>query len=192
MSKSKGNYFTLRDLLKKGFDPLDIRYSILSAHYGSIYNFTFDGVKAAGKARQRLQDFIHIIFDDKIKGDVKGDADKLKKEVYNNLSNDLHTPKALAEIFTFINNNDARQFDEKTKEKLKIFFTDMNSIFEVWKLEPKAEEFIPEDVIRMAELRIQAKIDKQYATADLLRQKIGDEGYEIKDTKEGYTIVKKQ
>jgi cysteinyl-tRNA synthetase len=192
MSKSKGNFYTVRDLINKGLDPLDIRYAILSAHYASIFNFTFDGIKAAGKARARLQEYIYEVFDDNKIGTVKADVDKLKREALGHLAEDLHTPKLLAEVFNFINNNDPKLMDEKSKEKLKTFFKDLNSIFEVWKLEAKVEEKIdiPDEIVNMAELRIQAKKDKQYATADLLRQKINDAGYEIKDTKDSYIITK--
>ncbi len=192
MSKSKGNFFTVRDLLLKGLNPLDIRYAIFSAHYASIFNFTFDGIKAASKARHRIQDFIYDIFDDMLIGTQKADVDKFKLDVFTHLLTDLHTPKALAEIFTFINNNDPKEFDEKTKDKLKGFFKELNSIFEVWTLEPRKEIKIeiPEEIIRMAELRLQAKKDKQFATADLLRGKIEDEGYAIKDAKDSYEITK--
>lgn len=194
MSKSKGNFFTLRDLLSKGLNPLDIRYAIFSAHYASIFNFTFDGIRAAGKARTRIQDFIYDLYDESKSGTNKADVDKFKKEVFSHLSNDLHTPKALAEVFTFINANDPAELDEKSKDRLKSFFADLNSIFGVWALEPRKEEkiIIPDAVINMAELRLQAKRDKQFATADLLRSKIEDEGYLIKDTKEGYDIKPKE
>lgn len=194
MSKSKGNFFTLRDLLAKGLNPLDIRYAIFSAHYASIFNFTFDGIRAAGKARTRIQDFIYDLYDASKSGNVKADVEKLKKEVYAHLTTDLHTPKALAEIFTFINSTDASLLDDKSKERLRSFFTDLNEIFGVWALEPRKEEniVIPEAVLNMAELRLQAKKDKQFATADLLRGKIEEEGYIIKDTKDGYDIKPKE
>jgi cysteinyl-tRNA synthetase len=58
MSKSLGNFYTLRDLIDKGFDALDVRLAMLGSHYRSVLNFTLDGVKAVSTARKRVQDYI--------------------------------------------------------------------------------------------------------------------------------------
>ena len=76
MSKSKGNFFTLRDLLEKKIDPLDIRFAMLSSHYASTYNFTFDGISAARKARFRIQDYIYALHEDTV-GEATPDVNKI-------------------------------------------------------------------------------------------------------------------
>lgn len=194
MSKSKGNFYTINDLIAKGIDPLDIRYAMLASHYASVYNFTFSGVAAAAKARARVQEFIYELFDPAKSGTKRPDVKGLNEVVFGALSDDLHTPKALGELFTFINKTDIAEIDPKYKEKLIEFFTKLNNIFEVWKLEELKEEVIeiPDYVTRMAELRLEAKRNKNYATADLLRTKIEDEGFVVKDTKEGYEILPKK
>ena len=194
MSKSKGNFYTISDLIAKGLDPLDIRYAMLSAHYASVYNFTFNGIASAAKARQRIQEFIYGVFDDEKCGSnthIKFDA--MKEEVFGAIANDLHTPKALGVLFTFINSVDPYSLDLKTKMKLREFFTLLNNIFAVWSLAPeeKIEIVIPDFVKKMADLRFNAKKSKNYATADMLRGKIEDEGYLVKDTKDGYEITLK-
>lgn len=192
MSKSKGNFYTVRDLKAKGLDPLDIRYAILAAHYASIFNFTFDGISAASKARHRVQEFIYGLFDNETTPSVKLNTNEFTKKVFSHLAEDLHTPKALAELFTFINKYDPKLFDPKTKAELIQFFTTLNNIFAVWDVSEKVIEVfeVPDFVIRMAELRIQAKAERNFATADLLRSKIEEEGFQIKDTKDSYTITK--
>src|SRR6185295_16998933 len=65
MSKSLGNFFTLRDLTDKGINPLDIRFAMLSPQYRSIYNFTFDDIKAAESGRKKIQDFIYPLLENK-------------------------------------------------------------------------------------------------------------------------------
>ncbi len=190
MSKSLGNFFTLRDLEKKGIDPVDIRYAMLSAHYGSVYNFTFNGINAARKARLRIQDFIYSLFDEETEGPDKIDVDALRNNVFTELANDLHTPKALAHIFTFVNNINPKTIKLSSKKKLKSFFVELNKIFEVWTLDQKPEEklTIPEHILKLAEERFHLKKEKKFELADKLRKEIYDAGFVIKDTKDNYEI----
>lgn len=189
MSKSLGNFFTLRDLVEKGLDPVDIRFSMFSAHYGSIFNFTFDSISASRKARLRIQDYIYDLFDDGKFGNETADIDVFREEVFQELGNDLHTPKALALVFTFINQNSAEKLNQETQEKLIAFFKEMNNIFEAWKFEKLVIE-IPDEVIALAEQRLKVRKEKNWAESDVLRQKIADAGFVIKDSKEGYTLQK--
>jgi cysteinyl-tRNA synthetase len=190
MSKSAGNFFTLRDLLDKGLDPLDIRFSMLSAHYASTFNFTFDGVDAARKARFRVQDFIHGLFEGQ-SGKITADVDNLREEVFSQLADDLHTPKALGKLFSFINNNNPTELDEISRDELIKFFGEMNAIFGVWEIGAKPKKQIPREIIGMAEERLAAKKEKNFAKADELRNKITAAGYIIKDKKDGFDIEKK-
>jgi cysteinyl-tRNA synthetase len=189
MSKSKGNFFTLRDLLNKGIDPVDIRFAMLSAHYASTFNFTIDGVAAARKARNRVQDYIYGLFDNNLNGDRIINSDLLKEQVYAELGNDLHTPKALAKLFSFINDNPVNEIAEASKKGLINFFNDLNNIFDAWLIEEKVN-LIPVEIIDLAEQRILAKKNKDFKMADELRSKISDAGYIIKDAKDSFSIEK--
>lgn len=190
MSKSLGNFFTLRDLENKGIDPIDIRFAMLSAHYASIYNFTFNGINAARKARLRIQDFIYSLFENENDGPDKVDVDALRNNVFSELAHDLHTPKALAHIFTFINNTNAVSLKLSLKKKLKSFFIELNKIFECWHLDKKLDEkvLIPEHIMRLAEERFQLKKEKKFDLADKIRNEILESGFIIKDSKDGYEI----
>ncbi len=193
MSKSKGNFFTLRDLTAKNIDPLDIRFSMLSSHYSSTFNFTFDGVASARKGRFRVQDYIYDLLDETITpGSEDADTEKLKNDVYSELANDLHTPKALAALFSFINNNNAAKYSTEARQKLVDFFAGLNRIFDIWTIgtRPDTVSTVPPEIIALAEQRMQARKDRNFAEADVLRQKIQDGGYVVKDTKDGFTIDK--
>ena len=193
MSKSLGNYFTLRDLVNKGIDPLDIRFAMLSAHYGSTYNFTFDGIKSAHKARFRIQDYIYDLYKHSNDASVNIESvDSMINETFIILATDLHTPKALAVVFTFINDNPAFTLNDDARKKALEFFSQLNNIFDVWKIEPRPIEelTIPQEITDLAEQRLKAKKDKNFTEADDLRQRIIKSGYTIKDTKEGYTLEK--
>ncbi len=189
MSKSLGNVFTLRDLLAKDLDPLDIRFAMLCSHYGSTLNFTFDGLKSSHKGRSRIQEYIYQLHDEKY-GSNEANVDKLRNDVYSRLANDLHTPKALAYIFSFMNDHEPHDLTEGTQNALIDFFTDMNHIFGIWEIGPRKEEGvkIPEEVKEMAEKRHQKRKNKNFAEADRLRDEIRQRGYVIEDTKDSYKI----
>jgi len=192
MSKTLGNFFTLRELIEKGIDPLDVRFAMFSVHYGSKYNFTFSGLEAARKARFRIQDYIYDLFNN-VNGNrsIAVESD-LKVKIYDQLANDLHTPKALGEIFTFINQNPATELNSDSKKALISLFNELNGIFNVWSINERKEERqeIPENIIELAENRLAAKKARDFALSDSLRNEIIALGYSIKDTKDSYEITK--
>ncbi len=189
MSKSLGNFYTLKDLIAKGIDPLNIRFAMLSAHYRSKYNFTFEDLEAAKKGRNRIQDFIYDLFAEQ-DGNRDYDATLLKNEFDKELANDLHSPKALAVIFKFINNNEAGEFSKTAKTNLIEFFIHLNSILAVFEIVAKNILVIPEEIKALAEARLAAKTEKNWQEADRFREQIAQLGYTLKDTKDGYLIEK--
>ncbi|MBX3042650.1 MAG: cysteine--tRNA ligase [Candidatus Kapabacteria bacterium] len=194
MSKSACNFFTVKDLLNKGLDPIDIRFSMMSAHYRTKYNFTFSGVESTKKARKRIQEFIWELIDDsQISGTKNADTDKLRNDVFSELANDLHTPKALAHIFTFINSSVTVELSEESKLELVAFINELNHIFEAFTFEPKPKEdsSIPDNIIKMAQERWDAKQNRDFVTADTVRKSLDELGWIIKDAKDSYEIIKK-
>ena len=198
MSKSDGNFFTLRTLENKGLQPIDIRYAMLSAHYRTKYNFTIKGIEDAKKARMRVQDYIHSAlerFDFNIENSKKHTIftekiSNLKENIFNSLANDLHTPKALATLFTFINNNQINSLSKDETIDFVDIMKEINEIFVAWDFEKpdKKNNDIPENIILLAEQRLDAKRNKDFATSDNLRNQIAELGYNTIDTKDGYSI----
>ncbi|MPN19470.1 Cysteine--tRNA ligase [bioreactor metagenome] len=215
MSKSAGNFFTLRDLENKDIDPIDVRYAMLAMHYRTKFNFTFNGIYAAKKARLRVQEYInHLseIFYQKNKIDninenciiETQEIQQLSENILEDLANDLHTPKALAKIFTFINNHNVNELDPNAASDMFVLLWKINHIFSVWKFpdsleseliknsndEPEIVESVPENISILAQQRLQAKKDKDFTEADRLRNEINSLGYTIIDTKDGFEIKK--
>lgn len=190
MSKSAGNFYTLRDLEEKGFDPLDVRYEILSAHYRTKTNFTFKGIKASKKTRLRLQEYIYCLFDGAHR-EINADVNALRDSIFKELANDFHTPKALAQIFTFVNKYNPNELSQATQQKLVILLREVNDIFAVWKFEPRPnmEELIPTEIRELAERRFIAKSEKNWAEADEIRNKLTELGYAIKDSQNTFEII---
>lgn len=192
MSKSKNNFYTLNDLIARNLDPKDVRFAMMSAHYSSVYNFTFAGIEAAKKARQRVQDYIYSLHEKNSSGEISADINDLREKIFSELANDLHTPRAQEKIFSFINAHPAQTLDEKTKISLIELFSDLNKIFAVWEISerPVKKLEIPKEILSLAERRFQAKKERNFSLSDELRKKISDAGYVIKDTKDSYEIEK--
>ena len=193
MSKSLGNFFTIRDLENKNINPIDIRYAMLSAHYRTKYNFTIKGIEDAKKARERIQSYIYSALE-KVDFRLNNNAETekintLKDNIFFHLADDLHTPKALATLFTFINNNPIDSLSVAEITNFISVMQELNEIFVAWSFEPEAKSNnIPQDIIELAEQRLNAKKNKDFATADNLRKQITELGYNVIDTKDGYSI----
>ena len=196
MSKSKGNFFTLRDLLQKGVDPVDVRWLMLSAHYASRLNFTFSGLESGRKARHRVQEYLYDLWE-RSEGVIATaaqheSAQALRTAVFRELANDLQTPKALAELFTFLNRNPASGVDAAQAAALLGFFQELNGIFDVWQFSPRPAQTldVPAEVQHLAEERWKAKRSKNFAESDRLRGEIAALGFVVKDTKDGFALEK--
>ncbi len=187
MSKSLGNFYTLDDLVARGLDPLDVRYAMLGAHYQSVYNFTFEGVAAARRARRRVQEYIYQLFERG--GNRSCDVESLHREVFGHLADNLHTPKALAALFTFIGEHPAAELDRDSRTALREFFTVLNEIIGVWEIRERPPLVIPPDVAQLAAERWQARLDRDFARADQIRQEIARRGYAVRDRSDGYDVV---
>lgn len=192
MSKSLGNYFTLRDLLARGYDARDIRYALMSGHYSSVLNFTFDGLAAAAKARARVQEVIHDVWS--ASGTATYDIAPVRAAVMGALADNLHTPRALAALFTGLAAMaaaPASQLDGPSREAVLQFFRDINDVFAVWDIteRPVAQAHaIPDNVLRLAQERWEAKQARDFVRADALRADITAAGWLMKDRKDGFDL----
>lgn len=191
MSKSLGNFYTLRDLLQQGIDPLDIRYLMLSVHYANQLNFTFDGLKSAKKARSRVNEYIYDLFEKPIDSDENTlDLKELKDSIFLDIGFDLQMPKALATLFSFINEHPPESITRRDAQNLLEFLSKFNDIFAVWKIEKRQEKDValPEEVVKLAELRLEARRNKNFIEADRLREEIWKLGFNVIDTKDAFKI----
>ncbi len=193
MSKSLGNFYTLRDLLARGIDPRDIRYVMLAAHYRSKLNFTFDALKAARRARKRVQQVFNVLSSVAPAEQITAaPIQRLQNAVFGALLDDLNTPRALGEFFTFLRRNSVEAMTSEERSQFKSFLLQLNAVLNLW--EPEGEQGtsmeIPEEIRQLAEQRWAAKRRKDYATADALRARIHAAGFRVIDTPEGYQLEK--
>jgi len=194
MSKSLGNFFTLRDLVQKGYDPKDVRFYMISAHYRSLFNFTFEALDASVKGRIRIQEFIDELLEATsfVENPTYDDIKELETKMMEAFASDLHVPKALSSLFIFINNFDFSTLSIQRQQLLLQLFSKLNTIFSVFRLEKieKPVDQIPEEIKELAAQRDKAKRNKDYALADSLRATILERGFTINDASNGYIIVK--
>jgi cysteinyl-tRNA synthetase len=193
MSKSLGNYYTLRDLLAKDYTPEAIRYLLASVPYRKQLNFTFDGLKAAAIAIERLRNFKRRLETDKYPEglDEAGVARTAQagQAFRDALSDDLNTAEALASVFEYIRDAnsamDAGKFQAGNAARALEFLQLFDSIFDVLRPAAKEGELSDADIdARIAE-RTAAKKARNFALADQIRDQLLAQGIILEDTKSG-------
>lgn len=196
MSKSKGNLYTIGELVEKGFKKNAIRYALISSHYRQNYNFTFEGLKAAQQAIDKIQQCMFSLAEickgesgSGIREDVKELTDKGIAEFDGALCDDLNISKALAAVFDFVKG--VNKLRDVQPTEAKVIIETIEKIDTVLGVVEKRPGDIPEDIIRLAEKRKQAKLAGQFELADATRSEIMEEGFIIEDTWEGYRIKRK-
>jgi len=189
MSKSLGNFFTPRDLLKKGWTGREIRYVLLSSHYRQQLNFTFDGLHAARSALQRLDDLREKLSAATGEGEAGAEittaVNSAKEKWISSLDYDLNISPALAALFDLV--REANKFIESgkmNKSSSEIVLEFLDETDKILDLKKDADE-IPEDIIILAEERATARKEKNWSRADEIRDILKEKGYTIEDTPEG-------
>lgn len=201
MSKSKGNFYTLKDILDKGYDPMAFRLLVLGSHYRSNLNFTWKALDQARTNLEKIQRFVEKIDEfapastktaAKTEGLSKDYTDYLQR-FESAMSDDLNTPLALSvlyEMITEVNKKMAEGEIWKPQiEKVKSVWEKMNSVFGL-KFDMLRDP-LPEEIKQLAISRKTARKNKQFHKADKIRDQIEEAGYSVEDTPEEQIIRKK-
>ena len=191
MSKRLGNYYTLRDLLAKGYDPIAIRYLLMSTHYRQQFNFTFEGLEAAKGAVDRLKNFVRRLHDTDGKGsDGKVAAFIEKAEVCfgGSMDDDLNIGIALASLFDFVReiNNllDANTISKAEAADVGGLMMKFDAVLGiVGKVE--VEEALAPDIDVLVQKREVARKAKNWKEADAIRAQLKTMGIVLEDTAQG-------
>jgi len=215
MSKSLGNYYTLRDLVAKGYAPEAIRYLLASVPYRKQLNFTFDGLKQAAHSVERLRTFQSRMRMSQLPAGTNPAAQeaatKAKQEMRAGMEDDLNTARASAAIFDMVREAntlaDRSELREGDKAPLLEALDQFDEIFAVLKDDDaekirgamdwaKAQgiavegaaagaEISDEEVSQLIEQRNAAKKARDFAKSDAIRKQLADAGIVVEDTKEG-------
>jgi cysteinyl-tRNA synthetase len=193
MAKSLGNYFTLRDLIGRGYKAEAIRYLLASVPYRKSLNFTFDGLQAAQMAIERLRNFKLRLDTEKLPegGDDKMAArtEAAAQAFVNSLDDDLNTAEALAAAFEYARDAnsamDAGQFGADNRALAVKFFEQFDAVFDV--LRPSGASAGDDDakIEALIAEREAARKARNFARADQIRDELLAMGIILEDTKSG-------
>lgn len=184
MSKSLGNAYLVTDLMEKGYDPLSFKMMCYTAHYRNKLNFTWDALDSSQSALTRLKEGYQK---------HKNGTDDIDKNIvleYKNkfqeaINDDMNMPMAMSVVWDVVKN------PNKSK-KLADVLLDFDKVLGLKIEEPvfKKQEELPEEIKGLIEERRKARLNKDWATSDLIRDELQTKGYMVKDSKEGMTVEK--
>jgi cysteinyl-tRNA synthetase len=196
MSKSLGNFYTLRNLLEKGFTGKQVRYLLLQTHYKTQLNFTFEGLEAAKHSLQRLDDFVLRMLNinsGEDTGKVNAVLSHAMQCFTESLADDLNISPALAAVFDMIREVnilcDAGEVGVNDAKHVLDVMKKIDLVIDVISFE-KVDAHVPDEVQNALQRRIEARENKDWAAADQLRDFIHEQGFVIEDTPSG-AVVKK-
>jgi cysteinyl-tRNA synthetase len=193
MSKSLGNYYTLRDLVGKGHAPESIRYLLASVPYRKTLNFTLDGLKSAAIAIERLRNFKLRLETDRcpagLNEQLAARTVQASEAFSASLNDDLNTAEALAAVFEFVRDAnsamDAGEFRAENSLAALQFLALFDSIFDVLTPGLKAGELSDAEIEARVAERAAAKKARDFALADAIRDRLLEQGIVLEDTKSG-------
>jgi cysteinyl-tRNA synthetase len=192
MSKSKGNVYKLQDIEEKGFSAMDLRLLLLSSHYRSKLNFTWDSLEQAHKNIQKIGDFL-INLEANASRDLvspnKLDTKMFAERFENAMDDDLNTPSAISVLYDLITQCNIllseNHLDSSSAKDVLTLWKKMNSVFGLI-ISGQAE--IPEEIKLLAKQREDARLGKDFQKSDDLRALIEKRGYLVEDTRDGQKI----
>ena len=191
MAKSKGNFYTVRDLIKQGNSPMAIRFLLLSVPYRTQLNFTLDGLRGAGSALEGLRNFRRRV------SDFEGEAGssprvqeivaRAREDFEAGMNEDLNTSKALAAVFEFrreVNTAmDAGEFGADDRGVVLELLARIDSVLGV--LGDEREEMLDPEIEAKIEERNAARRARDFKLADEIRAELAARGVILEDTPQG-------
>ncbi len=194
MSKSLGNFYTLRDLLHKGYTGVQVRYMLLQTHYRTQLNFTFAGLDGAKASLDRLWAFVKRMQEVQLTTEpleFQQHLEEWKQRFDEGLADDLNISISLSALFDAVKQIniwcDQGQFGKKSAEEVLKWLSHCDEVLNCLFIEDSA---IPEHLQQLLQQRIAARASKNWALADTLRQQIQDAGYVIEDGAAGARLKK--
>ena len=184
MSKSLGNTYTVSDLEKKGYSPMEFRYFCLNTHYRKTLNFTFAALDAAKTAYSRL---LSLLFEHKNSA-VATSEETLKRyddEFLAAISDDVNIPLGIGVLWSMLKEPASKDIYTLAQKFDRVLGLRLDS-------EPHRPKQVeaPAEVVELANKRLEARKNKDFAKSDELRNKIADLGYSIVDSKDGFELKK--
>ena len=192
MSKSKGNFYTLRDLVARGYNPQAIRYLLLSVQYRKQLNFTLDGLGSAERSLDRIKEFLFRLKTASLPpGSTTQLAELLSRaqsQFEAGLDDDLNTAQALGAVFELIRECnvalDNGGMREENRHAIVQWFSGVDARLSIV---PAVEHLVQADdeIDDLVAARNEARKNRDFAASDRIRRQLLDRGIMIEDTREG-------
>jgi cysteinyl-tRNA synthetase len=190
MSKSLGNFFTIRDLLAKGYTGREIRYLLLKGHYRETFNFTLEGLAEARSALGRLDECLAKLQEVAISATGEADMGMVEKFA-TALDDDMNVSAAWGVVFDWVRETNRRlAASELSKEQAASALGAWARIDSVFGLGRKEEGEAPAEIATLLEQRQEARKAKDFKRADQLRDELKTKGWLIEDTPKGPKLKK--
>lgn len=192
MSKSAGNFYTLRDLVEKGWSGREIRYALLGVNYRLPLNFTFESLAGARSALSRIDEWVARLAETSA-SEPNASTHPLAshRRFEDALDDDLNGSAALGVLFDVIRESnralDRGEFTPSDARALLNWWTRINSVLQL----QRDEEAVPQSVLDLVEARAAARAAKDWAQSDAIRAQIDAAGWVVKDSKDGQKLTRK-
>ena len=189
MSKSLGNFYTLEELIDKGYDPMAIRFLLISTHYRKLLNFSFDGLDSTGQSLKRIKDFLFLVKNNQSQAGESADITKLitesEEKFVEQMDDDFNISGALGIIFDFIHqiNLKEKQLKEKDQKNILGFMERINNVLGI--IEEEKSKDLDSTLTEKIALREQARKNKNFKLADQIRDELKSDGIILIDTPDG-------
>jgi len=193
MSKSLGNFYTLRDIFGRGVSPEAVRYLLASVPYRKSLNFTFEGLNSAKTAIDRLRNFVFRMDSGKLPAGInqriEDHSTRAMSDFRAAMDDDLNTAEALAAVFEFVRDAntalDAEEFGAGNLASAHALLHLFDSVFDVLKATAAPSGITDEEVEARIAARVAAKKARDFARADQIRNELVEKGIILEDTKDG-------
>lgn len=194
MSKSKGNFYILEDVIAKGYSATDLRFTYLLAHYRSQMNFTWESLSQAHKNLESLQNFRDRL--STFVASQERDCERLDTEIYRKdfeeaMNDDLNTPLAISVLLRMVTDGNVLM-DDKKLHNPEVVLKAFEKLTNILGIIFNTATIIPQEVLNLAKKRDEARASKEFSRADGLRDEIIANGYIIEDTPTGTKVKEKK
>ncbi len=188
MSKSLGNFYTLRDVLAKGYTGREVRYALIRVHYRAPLNFTWEGMEEARQALTRIDEWLRRLRE---ADGSESPAEEINDDKFAEaLDDDLNISAALGHLFEQIRESNRELDAGVAPGRARAWLNWWKRINPILAFEAE-EEKPPEEITQLAEERVQARLAKNWQKSDELRDAIQARGWAVRDTKDGQVLTRR-